>query len=96
MSGAGYPVCRTCGSNDVLADAYAEWDRVNACWTVLNIYDKGAHCNKCDGETRLEWRRDPPDAASPVDRQPIVFNRREVVPADHVAETTNIKEARHG
>lgn len=46
-------VCETCGSSDVLADAYAEWDTVTQEWGLQNTFDKGAHCNTCDGETRL-------------------------------------------
>lgn len=47
-------VCSECGSSDVLADAYAEWDVDAQDWVVQNVFDKGAYCNKCDGETRLE------------------------------------------
>jgi hypothetical protein len=47
-------VCAECGSDDVLADAYAEWDKENQCWTVQNVMDKGHHCNACDGECRIE------------------------------------------
>ena len=63
MSRAEYPVCRTCGSNDVLADAYAEWDRENACWTVLNIYDKARTATNAMGKpvwSGGETRRTPP------------------------------------
>lgn len=49
------PTCNLCGSSDVLADAYAEWDSENQCWTVQQIFDKGAYCNTCDSETRLDW-----------------------------------------
>lgn len=47
-------VCSTCGSEDVYADAYAEWDVANQCWKVANTFDKGAHCGACDGETRID------------------------------------------
>ena len=47
-------VCATCGSADVLADAYAEWDVGNQCWSVQSVMDKGHHCNACDGECRIE------------------------------------------
>ena len=47
-------VCDLCGSDDVLSDAYAEWDVDNQVWSVQNVFDKGAFCNTCEGETRLE------------------------------------------
>jgi hypothetical protein len=49
-------VCATCGSENVLADAYAEWDVENQCWTVQSVMDKGHYCNACDGECRIEAR----------------------------------------
>ena len=47
-------VCSHCGSNDVLSDAYAEWNVAEQKWEIQNLFDKGAYCAKCDGETRLE------------------------------------------
>ena len=47
-------VCSRCGSDDVLADAYAEWDVETQAWEVAQTFDKGGYCNKCDGETRIE------------------------------------------
>lgn len=47
-------VCHTCGSEDVLADAYAEWNKEKQCYEVASIFDKGAYCNKCDGETTID------------------------------------------
>lgn len=47
-------ICRTCKSEDVLSDAYAKWDFENQKWIVQNTFDKGAWCNKCDGETRID------------------------------------------
>jgi hypothetical protein len=43
-----------CGSDDVLCDAYAEWDVLEQQWSLQNIFDKGAWCNACDGETTLK------------------------------------------
>lgn len=47
-------VCSTCGSNDVLSDAYAEWNIVTQQWELQNTFDKGAFCAHCDGETRFD------------------------------------------
>lgn len=47
-------VCATCGSDDVKADAYATWNTETQEWECAQTFDKGAYCNKCDGETTLE------------------------------------------
>ncbi len=47
-------VCGTCGSTDVLCDAYAEWDLRAQQWVLQNAFEKGAYCNACDGETSIE------------------------------------------
>ena len=47
-------VCSTCGSEDVLADAYAEWDVAAQDWVVQDVMDKGHFCNKCDGECSID------------------------------------------
>jgi hypothetical protein len=49
-------VCSHCGSEDVVADAYAEWDVDLQAWEIVQTFDKGAYCNQCDGETRIEER----------------------------------------
>lgn len=53
------PVCSHCGSDDVKGDAYAVWDTERQTWEVAggDVFDKGAVCEKCDGETRLKWVR---------------------------------------
>ena len=47
-------VCHTCGSVNVLCDAYAEWNVRKQTWEIANTFDKGAYCNDCDGETRID------------------------------------------
>jgi hypothetical protein len=49
-------VCAHCGSGDVRADAYVEWDVEAQKWEVAQTFEKGAYCSKCDGETRIEER----------------------------------------
>ncbi len=49
-------VCRTCGSPNVLADAYASWHEGEQRWELHSTYDKSAHCDDCGGETRIEER----------------------------------------
>jgi hypothetical protein len=53
-------VCTKCGSDDVFADAYAAWDVTTQAWVLTQTFDKGAFCDKCDGETTLEFKPIPP------------------------------------
>jgi hypothetical protein len=46
-------VCKECGSEAVVADAYAVWSVETQQWEVGDVYDKGAFCHDCDGETRI-------------------------------------------
>ncbi|MES2906700.1 MAG: hypothetical protein V4691_06710 [Pseudomonadota bacterium] len=57
-------VCAECGSDDVLADAYAEWNVDAQKWELQNAFDKGAYCNSCEQETRLNERELPRKKAS--------------------------------
>jgi len=56
------PVCSRCGSNAVLVDAYAEWDRDAQNWTLQNTFQQ-AVCEACGGETSLEWTDVTPEAS---------------------------------
>lgn len=47
--------CATCGSHDVRADAYVEWDVADQMWSIAQTFEKGAYCGDCDGETRIEF-----------------------------------------
>mgnify|MGYP000923937903 CR=1 FL=1 len=58
------PVCATCGSDKVYADAYAVWDTSGQAWELAQTFDKGAFCNICDGETRLKFKAIPPAKVS--------------------------------
>lgn len=49
------PVCSICGGEDVTADAAARWDEDTQQWRISSTYDKGASCDACGGETRIEW-----------------------------------------
>jgi len=57
-----YPTCRACGSQNVLRDAWARWDRANGTWEVDMTFDN-AWCDTCDTETRLAWKAWPATAA---------------------------------
>ncbi len=56
-------VCAACGSEDVMKDAWAVWDKDDQLWDIGSIQDH-AYCNACDGETTIkEISAEPPDAA---------------------------------
>jgi hypothetical protein len=45
--------CSSCGGENVVSDAYAAWDVEAQQWTISSVFDKGAYCEDCDGETRI-------------------------------------------
>lgn len=45
-------VCKSCGSDDVSRDAWANWDRRNQQWVLGAVFDY-AHCERCECETSL-------------------------------------------
>ena len=51
-------VCRTCGSEDVFADAWASWDKVGQRWELASTYD-AAYCNRCGEECKLDSKTIP-------------------------------------
>ncbi|WP_035648684.1 hypothetical protein [Bradyrhizobium sp. ORS 285] len=53
-------VCSTCGSDEVLADAYAAWAVTSQSWELAQTFDKGAYCARCDGQTKLVFMAIPP------------------------------------
>lgn len=48
-------VCADCGSEDVLVNAYATWDKDNQRFEVQNTFEKGGWCNTCDKEVIVSW-----------------------------------------
>ncbi|MBR0693633.1 hypothetical protein [Bradyrhizobium lablabi] len=49
------PVCDECGSDDVKADAYAEWCVESQTWEISATFEKGSVCESCGGECSLKW-----------------------------------------
>lgn len=49
-------VCADCGSDEVKADAYAEWNIEAQRWEVAETFGKGGWCDACAGECRIEPR----------------------------------------
>jgi hypothetical protein len=48
------PVCATCGSDEVRADAWAEWDTEKQEWVLNNTFDY-KFCETCEGECGVDW-----------------------------------------
>lgn len=48
------PVCGECGGDDILCDAYAEWDTDAQDWSLQNTFEQTV-CNDCGGECSIEW-----------------------------------------
>ena len=45
-------VCKDCGGDQVLVDAYAEWDIDAQQWELSHTYGY-SYCKDCDGETTI-------------------------------------------
>ncbi|WP_425416962.1 DUF3768 domain-containing protein [Oricola indica] len=59
------PTCSTCGSPNVLRDAWAVWDTSRGRWALGEVFDH-AHCADCEGDTHIEWRSELPDRATRI------------------------------
>lgn len=46
------PVCKYCGNERVLRDAYARWDYDLQEWVISSTYNS-FYCDQCDGPTSL-------------------------------------------
>ena len=46
-------VCAHCGSENVMRDAWAEWDIAKQEWVLQNVFDQG-FCADCDSEESLD------------------------------------------
>jgi hypothetical protein len=55
------PVCAVCGSENVVADAWAEWDVEKQDWELRSTFDD-KFCEDCEGECSVDWV----DAAAPA------------------------------
>ena len=52
-----HPECATCGSDQVMHDAYAYWDYQKQSWELHSTYDY-VFCPECEGETSINWVED--------------------------------------
>ena len=49
------PICESCGSEEVVRDAWAIWDPQTGDWTLADVFDH-AFCRACESATTLGWR----------------------------------------
>lgn len=54
-------VCVYCGSEQVLADAWAEWDYEQQRWVLHEVMNGVDCCADCEGETVIEEVVDTPE-----------------------------------
>ena len=55
MTNSEIPTCCKCGSTNVVADAFAEWDVENQDWVLRATYDYHV-CDECGEENNWEMR----------------------------------------
>ncbi|MEW9921137.1 DUF3768 domain-containing protein [Marimonas sp. MJW-29] len=48
------PICARCGSEHVVTDAWACWNREAGFWELETHFDQ-AYCRTCEDETDLQW-----------------------------------------
>lgn len=48
------PVCSHCGSDEIFADACAEWDKDDQKWCIVTVYDN-TDCGDCGEERSVDW-----------------------------------------
>ena len=53
-SAPGCPICASCGTDEVVRDAWAISDPYDHCWTLKCVFDH-AFCKRCEALTTLIW-----------------------------------------
>jgi len=46
-------VCKYCGSDDIVVDAFARWNPDKDMFVLDEVFEY-TYCNQCDGETQIE------------------------------------------
>jgi hypothetical protein len=49
-----YPICRVCGSDDVVKDAWASWNPATGTWELMDVFDYN-FCRACEQSAELDW-----------------------------------------
>ena len=45
-------ICKTCGSDNIMHDAWAVWNAAAQEWQIGAVFDY-MHCDRCEGETTI-------------------------------------------
>lgn len=48
------PYCGTCGSDDIVSDAWAAWDSTTQGWVLSAVFD-AAWCHACEATASIAW-----------------------------------------
>lgn len=49
------PVCATCQSDDITAQAMVQWSNETQEWELASTFRMPAHCNFCNGPCGIAW-----------------------------------------
>jgi len=49
------PVCASCQSDDIIAQATAQWSNESQEWELAATFDQPAYCNNCNGPCGIAW-----------------------------------------
>ena len=49
------PVCAACQSDDIIAQATAQWSNESQAWELAATFDQPAHCVSCNGPCGIDW-----------------------------------------
>ena len=49
------PVCSNCQSDDIIAQATAQWSNESQEWELANTFAQPAHCNRCNSACDIVW-----------------------------------------
>jgi hypothetical protein len=49
------PVCASCQSDDIIAQATAQWSNESQAWELAATFDQPAHCVSCNGPCSIVW-----------------------------------------
>ena len=49
------PVCSTCQSDDIIAQATVQWSNETQQWELASTFRMPAHCNHCNGDCGITW-----------------------------------------
>ena len=49
------PVCAVCQSDDIIAQATAQWSNESQAWELAATFGQPAHCVSCNGPCGIVW-----------------------------------------